>query len=148
LRQAIARFLTLSSAEKGRTIEATLCLLIVRIAFGLLPFAWGLKLLGISPGDRAHGRVAAAEADDVARAIARAARHVPFRAVCLQQAFAALVMLRRRGLAATVNLGLARAPGGGYLQAHAWTSCGHVPVTGDSGEVAARGFAAVATFAA
>ena len=57
----------------------------------------------------------------------RAARHVPFRAVCLQQAFAALLMLRRRHLP------------------HAWSYCGQVGVTGVA---AAEGFVAVAAFTA
>ena len=141
----LARFLALPAAEQGRTVEAGLLLLVVRLALGLLPFPWALKLLRVSPGESTSGRIAASEAADVSRAIARAARHVPFRAVCLQQAFAALLMLRRRGLAATVHLGLARDSAGDLLKAHAWSCCGDVPVTG----VAVAGdFAPVAAFAA
>ena len=69
----------------------------------------------------------------------------PFRAACLQQAFAALLMLRRRDLAATVHLGLARDASGTGLEAHAWSRNGEVPVTGAA---VARRFASVATFAA
>ena len=59
-------------------------------------------------------------------------------------------MLRRRGLAATVHLGLARESGTGAssaraLAAHAWSRCGAVPVTGVE---AADGFVPVASFAA
>jgi hypothetical protein len=104
-----------------------------------------LRLLRIVPGDTGAGRIAAAEAGEISRAIARAARHVPFRAVCLQQAFAALLMLRRRGLCATIHLGLARESGTGGLTAHAWSRCGAVPVTGVA---EARGFVPVAAFAA
>ena len=109
----------------------------------MLPFAWGLKLFRLSPGEGSGGRVAVPEVREVSRAIARAARHVPFRAVCLQQAFAALLMLRRRSLAATVHLGLAREDG--TLKAHAWSRCGEVPVTGVG---IANDFISVAAFAA
>jgi hypothetical protein len=70
---------------------------------------------------------------------------VPFRAVCLQQSFAALLMLRRRGLAATVHLGVAREQSGEALTAHAWSHCGDVPVTGVA---VAHTFAPVVVFAA
>jgi hypothetical protein len=145
VKAALARFLALPGCEQGRIIEAALSLLAVRLALRLLPFPLALRLLGIVPGDTSDGRVDAAEASEVGRAIARAARHVPFRAVCLQQAFAALLMLRRRGLAASVHLGLAREPGANALKAHAWSRCGAAPVTGVA---AARGFVTIAAFAA
>jgi hypothetical protein len=141
---AIARFFALPGAERGRTVEAALWLLLARLAFALLPFRLALRMLRIAPGETGAGRVAASEAFDISRAVCRAARSVPFRAVCLQQAFAALLMLRRRGLAATVHLGLARGDTGD-LKAHAWSVCGELPVTGVA---AARGFVAVAAFVA
>src|SRR5262249_13221344 len=104
----LARFLALPAAERGRTLEATFDLLVVRASLGLLPLPRALRLFGIVRGEAGSGRDAPAEAQAVGRAVARAARHVPFRAACLQQAFAALLMLRRRGLRATVHLGLAR----------------------------------------
>jgi hypothetical protein len=142
---AFSRFLALPPVERRRTLEAALYLLAVRLVFGLLPLPRALRYFGIAEGKTGSGRVAAPEAREVSFAIARAARHVPFRAVCLQQAFAALLMLRRRGLAATVHLGLARQDGTGDLAAHAWSRCGEVPVTGVG---AARGFVSVAAFAA
>jgi Transglutaminase-like superfamily len=145
LSAALARFCALAPAEQVRTLEAALCLLAVRAVFGLVPLPRALRLFGIARGEGGAGRIAAAEAEDVSRAIARAARHVPFRAVCLQQAFAALLMLRRRGLAAIVHLGLAREDGCDDLKAHAWSRCGELPVTGVA---QARGFVQVATFAA
>src|SRR5438876_4054792 len=143
--RAAARFLSLTVAERNLALEAALYLLVVRLVFGVLPFAGALRLLAISRAEEGSGRSAAAEAGAVGRAIARAARHVPFRAACLQQAFAALVMLRRRGLKATVHLGLARESGSDDLRAHAWSRCGEVPVTGVG---TARGFVPVAAFAA
>jgi Transglutaminase-like superfamily len=141
---ALRRFFALPPAEQSRTVEAALYLLAVRVVFGLKPLPRALWLFGIVQGQAGAGRVAVLEAEAVSRAIARAAHNVPFRAVCLQQAFAALLMLRRRGLTATVHLGLAR-EGMNDLKAHAWSHCGEVPVTGVA---AAHGFVAVAAFAA
>jgi hypothetical protein len=139
----LAKFVALPMGEKGRTVEAACYLLAVRLAFGLLPLQRALQLFGIVRSETGSGRISAPEADLIGRAIARAARNVPFRAVCLQQAFAALLMLRRRGLPATVQLGLLRE--GDELKAHAWSLCGEVPVTG---VVQAKGFTPIAAFAA
>jgi hypothetical protein len=139
----LARFFALPAGERRLFVEAALSLLAMRLMLALLPFRWALLLLRVAPDNSGSGRIAAAEAAAIGRAIARAAGAVPFRAVCLQQAFAALLMLRRRGLAATVNLGLARDSGG--LAAHAWCRSGEVTVTGAE---TASGFVAVAAFAA
>ena len=142
----LGRFLVLPAAERRRLLEAVCMLFAVRLVLAVLPFRLALRLLRIAPGEApGAGRVAAAEAQEIGRAIDRAARHVPFRAVCLQQAFAAVLMLRRRGLDGTLYLGLARPAGGDGLAAHAWSRCGAVPVTGVA---AAEGFVQVAVFAA
>ena len=143
--RAFARFLALPPAAQGRTVEAMVLLLVVRLLLWLPPFRRVLTLLRVAPGHESGGRRSAVEAGHVGRAIARAARWAPFRAVCLQQAFAAALMMRRRGLAATVHLGVAREPPGDDLTAHAWSRCGDIPVTG---EAAASDFTAVAAFAA
>lgn len=126
-------FSRFSSRERAAVIEAGLSLLAVWLSFIFLSFPRALRLLRAVQNDARVGRVSATEAGDVSRAVARAARHVPFRAVCLQQAFAASLMLRRRGLAASVHLGLARGKiSANGLKAHAWCYCGEVPVTGDN----------------
>jgi hypothetical protein len=140
---ALVRFFALPGAERRRTCEAALLLLEVRVVLALLPLPRALRLFGIAQGATSSSRIDPEQAALVGRAIARAARHVPFRAVCLQQAFAALLMLRRRGLAATVHFGLLR--DGSELKAHAWSRCGEVPVTGIA---AATGFTPVAILAA
>jgi Transglutaminase-like superfamily len=142
LTAAVVRFFVLPGDERQRTCEAALFLLTVRMALAMLPLPRALRLFGITQGTMGSGRVDAEQAALVGRAVTRAARHVPFRAVCLQQAFAALLMLRRRGLAATVHLGLLRE--GSELKAHAWSRCGEIAVTGVA---AAREFTPVAAFA-
>ena len=59
----------------------------------------------------------------------RAARHVPFKAVCLPQAMAARVMLKRRGVASVMHFGAARGQEK-PLDAHAWLDAAGVEVTG------------------
>jgi len=142
----LARYRALPWQDRQRLIEAALCLLAVRLALAVLPFPYALRLIGAFPGETGGGgRQGVAEAVEIRRAIERAARHAPFRAACLQQAFAALLMLRRRRLAATVHLGLARGADGRRLAAHAWSCCGPVAVTGGD---AAAAFVTVAAFAA
>jgi Transglutaminase-like superfamily len=144
LTRALVRFVGLPASEQRNVVEAALSLLVVRLAFGLLPFPRALRLFCIVQGEARGGKVAESKAVQVSYAIARAARYVPFRAACLQQAFAALLMLRRRGLAATVHLGLAHKVGADALEAHAWSHCGAVPVTGVE---TAQDFVPIAAFA-
>jgi hypothetical protein len=69
--------------------------------------------------------------EDVAWAIRRVSRFVP-RATCLTQAVAGRLMLARRGHTSRVNIGVARAAGGG-LRAHAWLESDGVVVIGGDG---------------
>ena len=68
-------------------------------------------------------------AADVGWAVTRAARYVPFRAVCLPQAMAARLMLARRGITSTMHFGAARGEDR-PLDAHAWLDAAGVEVTG------------------
>jgi hypothetical protein len=61
--------------------------------------------------------------------VTRAARYVPFRAVCLPQAMAARLMLKRRGIASTMHFGAAKGEAK-PLDAHAWLDAAGVEVTG------------------
>ena len=141
-----------TNQEYGRTFEAALSLLAVRLTFALLPFRWALLLLRANPGERTNsGESNDAElslslnevAADIARAVNRAARYLPFGFACLPRAFAALVMLRRRGIPGTVHLGLARNTRANSLSAHAWCVSGDVPVIGVE---EAASFASVVAF--
>ena len=76
-------------------------------------------------------------------AVSAAARHVPWRSTCLDQALTGVSILRRRGIATTVCLGVAKQSDGG-LEAHVWLCSGDVIVTG-AHRVA--GFEVISTFA-
>jgi len=76
-------------------------------------------------GRRADGATPA----DLGRAVQRAARAVPG-ALCLAQALAARVLLRRRGIEAELCLGAGRRDQGGFV-AHAWLEAEGRLVYGD-----------------
>ena len=72
----------------------------------------------------------------------RAARYVPFKAVCLPQAMAARVMLERRGVKSVMHFGAAKGTDK-PLDAHAWLDAAGVKVTGYP---VAENFAEIACF--
>jgi hypothetical protein len=68
-------------------------------------------------------------AEEIGWAVTRAARYLPFKAVCLPQAMAARVMLKRRGIKSVMHFGAARGTEK-PLDAHAWLDAAGVEVTG------------------
>jgi len=79
--------------------------------------------------DRAPSAEDQATAAKIGWAVTRAARHVPFGAVCLPQAMAAKAMLARRGIASVMHFGTMRGETLS-LAAHAWLDAAGVEVTG------------------
>jgi len=71
-------------------------------------------------------------AREISIAVRWVARFTPFRAVCIQQAIAARLMLRRRGIPSIMYFGVCRKTedGESKLAAHAWLQSGTVEVTG------------------
>lgn len=75
-------------------------------------------------------------AAEIGHVVTITAAAMPFRAVCLQQAMAVRRMLDRRGIPATVHLGLSRDPAKrnsdtSDTAAHAWVVAGDRVVNGD-----------------
>lgn len=146
----LTRILALPGSERRLLAEAAATLALARALLALLPFAAAMRLAGlrtradsIDPqATPAAERAATARA--VGAAVARVAPHLPFRAVCLQQAVACTLMLRRRGLPVSVHFGLAKDAAGG-LDAHAWSVSGGAVVTGAPGR---ERFTPIAVFAA
>lgn len=130
----------LASRDGVRAAEATAFLAVARLAVMALPFRLLAPRLGV-----AHAETPTVPSRDavplrVSWAVGAAARRVPWRSECLEQAIAAKAMLRRRGIASTLYLGMSRSP----VAAHAWLRVGDVNVTG--GRDVAR-YAVVASFA-
>jgi hypothetical protein len=119
--------------------EAAVMLVLARLALRFIPpariFAWA---------DRAPRRIERFAADE-ARWIAWAVEDLGARswmnALCLPRALAAHAMLRRRGIASRLCLGVAR--DGAALAAHAWVEIGKDKVVGAS---EAEGFTQLAAY--
>lgn len=114
-------------------------LAVARLALLVVPFPLLAKRFGTfvppgdarvalqrSPGGEEHKRLAR----EIGWAVSRAARHAPFRAVCLPQAMAAQIMLRRRKVPSVMHFGAAKEAGGSTLDAHAWLDAAGIEVTG------------------
>ncbi len=130
------RFFGLPRGHKLLVVEAVAALAVARMALLFVPF----RVLAASFGSIAlpeEASAPAARASVAARdeiravgwAVTRAARYVPFRAVCLPQAIAAKFMLDRRSIASVMHFGVAKNEGG-PLAAHAWLDADQIEVTG------------------
>ena len=82
-------------------------------------------------------------AELIGQAVETAARHTPWKSLCLAQALAAWQMLRRHGISGTVYFGVAPNPDKPF-DAHAWMRCGSRIVTGGHGH---EHFRVLASFA-
>ena len=120
--------------------EAVVWLAVARVALLVLPFRKVAVHLGeVLPPREGAERMATATlppggdtlARDIGWAVRRMAGYVPFRSVCLQQALAGKAMLRRRGIASALHLGVATGASRGVaMKAHAWLDAAGVKVTG------------------
>jgi hypothetical protein len=110
--------------------EAAMMLLVARLAVRVVPSAWLFAWADRAP--RRPSRFAADEANWVAWAIERVGAYPGMKTLCLPRALAAHAMLRRRGIASRLCLGVAC--DGGELAAHAWTEVGERRIVG--GDVA------------
>jgi hypothetical protein len=151
IRRLLLRFEQIDNRRRMLLPEAVAYLLAARLALIFIPFPRLARRLGsfVPPSDprAAAGRsVMAAEqtqtAAEIGWAVTRAARYVPFKAVCLPQAMAAQVMLKRRGVKSVMHFGAAKGTDK-PLDAHAWLDAAGVEVTGYP---VAEGFAEIACF--
>ena len=137
IRQRLASFWALDVAMKAMIGEAAIGLLAARVAlkvrgFGRVSRRFGtygpptgaIRQRSVRPGETVEARIAWR----VRRAIDSAVHLLPVAAVCLPQAMAAQVMLRRRGVGSVMHF--AAALDQAALDAHAWLDAAGVPVTG------------------
>ena len=151
IRRLLFRFGQVDNRRRALLAEAVAYLLAARLALIFIPFPRLARHLGsfVPPSDpRAVAVRTAAAADDtqvaqeIGWAVTRAARYVPFRAVCLPQAMAARVMLERRGVKSAMHFGAAKGADK-PLDAHAWLDAAGVEVTGYP---VAKNFSEIACF--
>ena len=139
----LRRALRLPFADQRLLAEAVAGLVVAGALLRIWPFRRLAARMGTHMAE-SPGALDPATADEAARirwAVEACARHLPWHPVCLPQAIAAQWMLRRRGIASTLYLGVR--PGAQY-DAHAWVRAGSLIVTGGPTHV---GFAVVASFA-
>jgi Transglutaminase-like superfamily len=125
--------------RRGYLREAAVMLVLARLAVRFVPpahiFAWANR-----PPRRIY-RFAADEAGWISWAVENLGARPWMNALCLPRALAAHAMLRRRGIASRLCLGVARE--GGDLAAHAWVEIGKEKIVGGS---EADGFTRLAEF--
>ena len=151
IRRLLRRFGQIDNRRRALLVEAVGCLLLARLALIFIPFPKLARRLGafVPPSDaralrardagpRDHMRLA----EEIGWAVTRAARYVPFNAVCLPQAMAAQVMLKRRGVGSVMHFGAAKGQDK-PIDAHAWLDAAGVEVTGYP---VAAGFTEIACF--
>jgi hypothetical protein len=118
--------MTPSTRRRTYSREAMLMLALARVAVRLLPpariFAWANR------PQRRSKRFAADQARWVAWSIETMSAEPWIKASCLASALAAHAMLRRRGIASKLCLGVAR--DGGAVAAHAWIEVGQDVIVG------------------
>jgi len=134
----LVRFTQVGNRRRVLLVEAVMWLLLARLSLIFVSFpklarhlgtlvaptdARALRAKSDNPHDHAH------LAEEIGWAMTRAARHVPFKAVCLPQAMAARIMLKRRGVDSVLHFG-ARIGQDKPIDAHAWLDAAGVEVTG------------------
>ncbi|MGH6994457.1 MAG: lasso peptide biosynthesis B2 protein [Stellaceae bacterium] len=151
IRRPLRRFAQVDGRRRVLVVEAVIYLLLARLGLIFVPFPKLARRLGhfVPPSDpraiaaRAAGaREQMQLAKEIGWAVTRSARYVPFKAVCLPQAMAAQVMLKRRGVSSVMHFGAARGEDK-PLDAHAWLDAAGVEVTGYP---VAKNFAEIACF--
>jgi hypothetical protein len=151
IRRRLRRFGQIDNRRRALLAEAVACLLAARLALIFIPFPRLARRLGafVSPAEARTCQAGTATAPvqtqlarDIGWAVTRAARYVPFKAVCLPQAMAARVMLERRGVKSVMHFGAAKGTEKPF-DAHAWLDAVGVEVTGYP---VAHGFTEIACF--
>jgi hypothetical protein len=124
---ALARLRALSPSDRGLLAEALVGLTLASAAVALLPFRMIGRLAArpspLEPASDGEHSICA-----IRWAVRAAARRVPVRAKCFEQGLAALWMLRRRGVDATLHYGAVQE--GENLLAHVWVTAGDKDVIG------------------
>ncbi|MBV9774003.1 MAG: lasso peptide biosynthesis B2 protein [Gemmatimonadetes bacterium] len=138
----------LTWADRRLLAEAALCLAVARLSVLSIPFRRLSRRLG------AHGRESSTAAPsvptlrvlrDVVWSLQATSRRLPWRCACIEQGIAGKMMLRRRSIASTLYLGVARErEAGSHATAHAWLRSGPLVITGAAER---ERYTVVATFA-
>ena len=133
LRDAPAKWRRRNRTERRLLLEAFLLLAVARLLVLTIPFRRLASSLGHHMCESGPETDSAAlrQAHLIGQAVRSAANNTPWQSVCLPQAVAAQWMLKRRRIAATLYLGVAKdLEKPQQLAAHAWLRCGDIILTG------------------
>jgi hypothetical protein len=123
----LAQFGNLSGAQKRTLVVAWLWLPVFWIGLRTLNLQRFQSRLQRKPFASArHPPMSQSEVQALAEAVNIAARHTPFHATCLTRSLLLCWLLKRRGVASELRIGVNLASG--TLQAHAWVECAGSPV--------------------
>jgi hypothetical protein len=125
--------------RRAYLVEAVMALAVARGAVLVLPSSWVFAWARRSPSRIRRFR--GDEIEWVSWAVETAGRSTWMKALCLPRALAAQGMLRRRGIASGLCLGVVRY--NNALVAHAWIEIGQDMIVGGA---EARGFTKIAEF--
>jgi hypothetical protein len=134
VRELVVKARGLSRRERGELARAWVELPAVWLALRLVSVRRMLGMRRGAQGSVQRDRSGADEAREAARLVSAAARFSPFPSTCLSRSIVLLHLLRRRGLAAEIKIGVLRdrSP-----LAHAWVEVNGEPVN-DTADVADR----------
>jgi predicted N-acetyltransferase YhbS len=120
----------LATPHRRRVVEGAVQLTRASVELGLVRSTRTERLLGSLRTDAESEQVSLTqlgEAQRVGYAVFRAARLLPWHPTCLRQAISVKRMLRRRGIASRLKLGISNSAEG---EAHAWVTVQGQPVIG------------------
>ena len=124
------KLVALPARDWGLLAETALVLTMAKAGLRLLPYG-SLQRIADKPAGKAPIESASGTPARIAWALGALARRLPGRNTCLVQALAAHAMLRRRGYASELRIGVAGKDPAGGIQAHAWVECeGRVVIGG------------------
>jgi len=143
---ALRTFGRLAWADRRLLAEAAICLAAARAMVLTIPFRRLSSRLGTAGRETSAAAPPEATTDTLRKvrwALQATSRRLPWRCACLEQGIAGKAMLRRRGIASTLYLGVAR-EADARATAHAWLRSGPLVITGAAGR---ERFTVVAAYA-
>ncbi len=134
LLRKLRTFLLMPLWKKALAFEILFFLIIAKLMVKCLPFRWYAKRLGKRYSETLSVRLLSHRPLLVYLRviIPKIGDLVPWRSVCLDQALAGYIMLKRRGLPTTFYFGIHKKADDSF-GAHAWLRCGRGIITGENG---------------
>jgi hypothetical protein len=124
----LARLTRRPVRQQALALEAGLSLLAIKAVLTVMPFERWSSSVKAGPSPWPDGPVDRRVAE-IVWAVERVSRRFPETFTCLPRAIAVRAMMDRRGLGSTLEIGVARDPGGAF-QAHAWVRRGEQVIVG------------------